>query len=366
MPGANATIKYIPVDKLLFDPKNPRLPSSVKGENERAVLNWMLTDATIIELMSSIGEQGYFPGEPLLAIPAKKKGFYEVIEGNRRLASVKLLRNPELAPTKAKSVQIVSEEAKREPPDVLPALVYEKREKILDYLGYRHITGIKEWDPLAKARYLDQLRKKFSNLSPEEQYRSLARIIGSRADYVARLLTGFGVYEYIDDQSFFKIRGLNEDSFDFSVFTTALNYADIAEFVGLEHRGDTSLTHLNKENLKLLISWMFERYAEGKTRLGESRNLKELSAIVSSPRALEAFIAGVPLERAYLLTEEPALLFSKAINDAKARLMDAHESSYLVDKPLQSDSEMLLDVMKLARDLRSLVENKLFALETES
>lgn len=365
MPANNGNLQYIPITKLLFDPKNPRLPSSVNGENERAVLDWMLKEGTIIELMSSIGEQDYFPGEPLLAVPSKKNGFYEVIEGNRRLAAIKLLHNPELATRKGRSTKVVSEEAKHKP-DTLPALVYKKREDILDYLGYRHITGIKEWDPLAKARYLSQLQQKFLNLPAGEQYKSLARIIGSRADYVARMLTGYSAYEYMKDENFFDIPDLIEDTLDFSVLTTALNYSNIAEFVGLEHRGDATLANIDRSNLKLLMSWMFEKNSEGMTKLGESRDLKNLSAIVSSPRALEAFIDGASLERAYLLTEEPSLLFSKSINEAKARLMDAHENSYLVDEPLKSDSDMLFDVMKLARDLKSIVDTKLFALEPTS
>ncbi len=47
--------------------------------------------------MLSIGQQGYFPGEPLLAV--KSNGNYIVVEGNRRLAAVKLL-NGDLLPPK--------------------------------------------------------------------------------------------------------------------------------------------------------------------------------------------------------------------------------------------------------------------------
>src|SRR5882762_9376812 len=108
MPTNNKSIQYEKVDNLLFDPDNPRFPSTLNGEDEDEVLDWMLKDATIVELMGSIGEQGYFPGEPLLVVPAKKGGKYYVVEGNRRLSAVKLLLKPNLAPTKKKSVQIAS------------------------------------------------------------------------------------------------------------------------------------------------------------------------------------------------------------------------------------------------------------------
>ena len=59
-------INYSQINSLRFDPHNPRLPPSVDGENEELLLDWMLREGSIIELMASIGENGYFPGEPLL------------------------------------------------------------------------------------------------------------------------------------------------------------------------------------------------------------------------------------------------------------------------------------------------------------
>ncbi len=69
-------IEYLPVGSLEYDPDNPRLPSSIKGNDVTEVVNWMLTDASIIELMGSIGEKGFFPAEPLLVVqdPNSKKG----------------------------------------------------------------------------------------------------------------------------------------------------------------------------------------------------------------------------------------------------------------------------------------------------
>ncbi len=45
-------------------------------------------------MAKSIVLRGYFPNEPLLAI--KEKDRYVVVEGNRRLAALKALREPGL------------------------------------------------------------------------------------------------------------------------------------------------------------------------------------------------------------------------------------------------------------------------------
>ncbi len=197
MTDASIKIDFLPVQNLRFDPLNPRLPSSIRGSDEEAVLAYLLKDATLIELMGSIGEQDFFAGEPLLVCndPAEN-GAYLVVEGNRRLGSVKLLNKPELAPTNKTSVQKASQEAKFKP-SVLPAVIYPNRQSILGYLSYRHITGVKSWNPLQKARYLAQLRSGILELPVAQQFRTLAKSIGTKSDYVARLLTGHSVYNEI-------------------------------------------------------------------------------------------------------------------------------------------------------------------------
>ena len=120
-------IELIDISDLAFDPQNPRLPRNFDSEDETEVLRWMLDDASLIELMGSIGEQGYFPGEPLLGY--KKGAVTVVVEGNRRLAAAKLLLHPNSAPTRKKSVLEVSSAATNKP-DKLPVIIYANREKI--------------------------------------------------------------------------------------------------------------------------------------------------------------------------------------------------------------------------------------------
>src|SRR4051812_36555816 len=83
---------YIPLDRLRFDPENPRFPTSLDGHDRAAVLTFMIQDANLLELMASIAGQGFFPGEPLLVSANEEDpGTWLVIEGNRRLAACMLL-----------------------------------------------------------------------------------------------------------------------------------------------------------------------------------------------------------------------------------------------------------------------------------
>ena len=106
-------IKWAPVESLEFDPENPRLPASVDRSDPSAVLRWMLEDASTLELMGSIGAQGYFAGEPLLTV--RRNGSWIVVEGNRRVAAVKLLLHPEEAPSRRRAVAQVVDASKSRP-----------------------------------------------------------------------------------------------------------------------------------------------------------------------------------------------------------------------------------------------------------
>ena len=356
------SIEYKNIDDLIYDPKNPRLPSSlVKGDNEKDVINWMLTDAAILELMGSIGEKGFFPAEPLLAVPSVSyPGKFEVVEGNRRLTAAKLLKEPQLADKRKSSIKLIKSEAKFIP-DELPVFVFSDRSEILDYLGFKHITGVKPWSALAKAKYLKELQAEYSELSIEDQYKNLAKAIGSRSDYVRDLLVGLAIYEKINENDYFDIDGLNEDSIDFGVYYTALSRANIPRFLGIEKSGVNPTANLNLEHLKEFTEWVSKKTDQGATRLGESRNLTKLSQILyeEDSKALVAFRAGKTLDEALMLTEEPERLFSNSITDSLGKLTLANSLIHRLEIALRSDYENLNETKSLSDNMMLLLQKKM-------
>ena len=110
MKNKNQNIEFIDLKDLYLDEANPRLPSKFKKKTpkQEEIVNWMLGDASIIELMLAIGQAGFFIGEALLVV--KEDGKYVVIEGNRRLTSCLLLSNPDLADSRNKKIEKVLNE----------------------------------------------------------------------------------------------------------------------------------------------------------------------------------------------------------------------------------------------------------------
>ena len=343
----------VKIEDLRLDNKeNPRLPNKLVGATDQEIAKYMVLKGNVLALMESIGEKGFFPGEPLLVTKENDRDGFVVVEGNRRLTAVLLLRNPNLCNVKRATLRDAVKAAhKKNIPAKLPVIVYSYRDEILDYLGYRHITGIKEWGPLSKAKYLRKLYKRSNAATPNEKCRELARIIGSRSDYVRKLLCGLKVYDEINDSG---ILGDDLEDVSFSLITTALGYTNIQEFIGLESGEEIAADSLIQENLEEFTVWLFKE-KEGTTRLGESRNLGMLSEVVGNPEALEEFRNGTPLEDAYFISGGAKETVLKAINTAYNRLDIAFRFSRNNVVLTAEEITKLDDILKTTRAIKKLV-----------
>jgi hypothetical protein len=332
----------VQLDNLRFDPENPRLPPTVDGTDEGAVLTWMLSDSSLSELMGSIASHGYFPGDPLLVSPWVESGEepdfgdgveYKVVEGNRRLGALKLLSGRAEAPRRRSTVEELVAIAASQDLDPVAACLFPKRDAILDYLGYRHITGIKEWDPLEKARYLRQLRVRASEIAGPPSNTELARTIGSKGPYVGRLLAGLEALERLSGKPGLVESDLDIDDVPFSLLTTAFNHDGIVnDLLKLDRADDPDLKGVDEAGLEKLGEWLFVPRDKGKTALEDSRNMGLLSSIVGSPKAVEAFDRGMPIKEAALLAHRPDEVLMAALDEAKGRLRIAGDHADELDR----------------------------------
>jgi ParB-like chromosome segregation protein Spo0J len=86
--------KTLPIASLHLDAKNPRLGRETTARAPREIIQYLFDHDKALDLAQSIVARGYFPNEPLLAV--RENDRYVVVEGNRRLAALKALKEPGL------------------------------------------------------------------------------------------------------------------------------------------------------------------------------------------------------------------------------------------------------------------------------
>jgi hypothetical protein len=323
-----ADFKRIPFQNLKLDDKNPRLPKSMAKKSEKDIINYFLSDASLVELMLAIGKNDFFEGEQLLVIKSSDN-YYTVIEGNRRLSAVKLLHDPSIAKHYRSKVEKVIQQSEFFP-ELIPCLVFSDKDQILKYLGFRHITGIKSWKLLEKARYVTGLKNDFySKQSLPSASREIAKMIGSRQDYVLRILTGYYLYDIIEKNNFYNIKDLDDTTFHFNYIADSLSRSNIESFLGINLDLDNPVQNIKTDNLKEWTRWLFDKDLPNKI-IGDSNNLNLLNKILDPQheKAIQVFREGTPIRIAVEYTDDIKEQFEKAVQAAINNLEKADSLSH--------------------------------------
>lgn len=345
--------KRIRIEDLKLDTYNPRLPKSMGDKSESEIINFFLSDASLVELMLAIGKNDFFEGEQLLVVKTGIK--YTVIEGNRRLSAVKLLHNPNIATIYKSKVEQVVKESEYFPTEI-PCLIFEDKDKILKYLGYRHITGIKSWKLLEKARYITKLKKDFySGITSQEASREIAKMIGSRRDYALRILVGYELYATIENNGFYGIKDLNDTSFHFNYIADSLSRSKIEAFLGVNLESENPSKDLDLIHLKEWTNWLFNKNLPNKI-IGDSEHLNILNKVLDAPLALKAFRDGERLFKAFELTDGVNEQFQNAIGEAAIQLEKADSLTHKVNGFYVGLIDDLQNINKIIRKIKTVKE----------
>src|SRR5580698_10829182 len=102
----------VPTALLDFDPGNYRLvEDGIKNPTDSQIILALADMADLSEVVESIAANGYIDIEPIIAQRVGER--WRVLEGNRRLAAIRLLQNPSLAKGTGISVPEMSDKNKK-------------------------------------------------------------------------------------------------------------------------------------------------------------------------------------------------------------------------------------------------------------
>lgn len=157
-------IARIPISNLLVDVSNPRLADiqSTQTEAIRAIASQQ--KSKLLTLANDIIEYGTDPSTlPIVAPFERGSEHYLAYEGNRRIAVLKILENPDIVlgavDNKIYEAFVeLSKEYQKEPIKILPCVILDEDEDITHWLELRHTgenkgAGVVKWGGAETARF---------------------------------------------------------------------------------------------------------------------------------------------------------------------------------------------------------------------
>lgn len=182
--------KRLSVANLLLDERNPRLGRGANGLSSREIVQYLFDHDKALDVARSIATRGYFENEPLLAV--RENGRHVVVEGNRRLAALKAIREPELLGNKRKQVQFLARNVDLDAIARVPVTIAPDRRATDRLLAGRHIgTPVLAWRAENRANFIlskleegydvDQIRERLGfsaqDIQEARQTRAVTEII---------------------------------------------------------------------------------------------------------------------------------------------------------------------------------------------
>lgn len=294
---------------LRLDPENPRLPEQLQGSDQVALLQYLHENGVLDELIRSFNDNSFFQHEPLIAYHDSEHGLI-VLEGNRRLAALKIL----LGSSEAQDLGL--SHGLEEPPtperiaelSKVPVYVVEDRDEVHRFLGFRHIGGIKTWPAEAKARYLLQEADRAAGRAVENPFLDVARRVGSNSQGVRNSYTAIALLQHAQDEYGLNVTHVRDHRF--GVWLRCMT-SDVRQYVGLNGARSyaevrESITRVHEPPLREVLADLTPR--EGRRAvLADSRDVTVYGQVLVNEVAREVLRRYDDLQVARQIVEAAAL-----------------------------------------------------------
>ena len=346
--GLAHTIKFASLEDLYLDPLNPRLGRANSGAAvTQSQIMERMRGWSLEELAVSFLENGFWPQEAIIVVKEELYGPPEklvVIEGNRRIASLKYLEKAMSGEWTRRNWRQMSVDAtiNEDLFTKIPYILADSRNDVIAFLGYRHVTGIKEWNPAEKAEFIARMVDK-QGMS----YDAIRRQIGSRVDTVRRNYIAFRILDQIESLGIeISDTGMGRR---FSVLFLSLREAGVQGFLGVNTRAEpedarTPVPAEKFDELSEFSKWLFGTH-DSPPIFTDSRQVGNFARILSSAEAVEYlrsspnFSFEVAIQKAGIEDEEIEIQLKEASNQIELALSRVH--LHLESEPIQKAVQRL-------------------------
>ncbi|MCY4301877.1 MAG: hypothetical protein OXC68_09125 [Aestuariivita sp.] len=366
--GATAPVL---VDCLTLDRENPRLVGNDSSASDEAIISQLFKREELGELLQSIAANGYLDIEPLIVLEHDE--VFTVLEGNRRLAAIRLFREPRLIERIFNQERVhISlpqiEEDKRATLEEVSVYRVAHRDDARSFIGFKHINGAAKWDSYAKGKFAADWYRR-SGLTLEQ----IAERIGDRHATVKRMVNAIYVLEQATNSDIFDIADRVNPKFNFSHLYTALSRAPYINFLGLTDvwsRFDSKPNPVPKEredNLREVLTWIYGSKENDILPVVFSQNpdIKHLGEILVNAEGLNVLRVSRNLMDAYASIQPAKERFAEGLLQARGAIRNVTNSLRGFDGrdlslvTIAEDIEETIQTIlgRMRKKIRSIAEN---------
>ena len=299
-------IEYVPLDQIALDPWNPRLGRTAHlAELAPDEVYNRMRDWSLEELATSFLESGFWAHEAVLCVNEMIQGEERlvVIEGNRRIAALKRLQKTFSGEEESKKwLDTISEvDGPGDLFNEVPYILLPSRAEVNSFLGFRHVTGIKEWDPPEKAQFIVKMINENGY-----SYKQVMRKIGSKTPTVQKNYIAFSILLQLESMDGVDVGKIEEK---FSVLFLSLARSEVRKFLGLQRAFEADPKDIGlpidqkyEENLREFARWLFGD-EENSPVVTDSRQVDRFAKVLASEEGLEYLrtVKRPSLEKAFVI-----------------------------------------------------------------
>lgn len=322
-PDVDPPFAFSPQDielaKLLLDPNNYRFLDKKKFKKrvitrahedsvQSATLDSLELSYQLDELKQSIIVNGYVPMERIIVVPYPAKiGFFLIVEGNRRVASLKSLLKEEKDGVR----ELTS--AQRANFSKIPCAVLKASGKSLKHaervlMGIRHIAGPKEWGAYQQALLVSELR-----LEDGLDFRMIGETLGMSSSEASRRFRAICALKQMETDELYAKKA--EPEF-YRLFHELVALPDVRERFGWSAEANAFADLERARQFFELITPDGKREPKLKTY----SDIRKLKAIIGHPLAEASLLdLEVPLGEALRISDQ-----GNRPTSASALLAEAH------------------------------------------
>ncbi|MGP0150402.1 hypothetical protein [Pseudomonas oryzihabitans] len=321
-----------PIELLELDRNNPRLMTGTNYQldSEIDLIKVICSISDVRELVISICDNGYLNLEPLIIYSETGTSPYQVLEGNRRLTAIKLIRSPELASAAGMNIPSVKPEVLRSTDQVKVFRVADPADARA-FIGFKHINGPQRWDAYAKARFATDWYK--SELENGVTIDDIATRLGDNHNTIRSIVSSLLLLDQAREEQVYSIDDrTNPGRFAFSHLYTALGRPEYRDFLGLELGWDKnpSASPVSSEKLEALGEMLTFVYGSKSSNVAakvksQNPDLKNLGKVLANDVALAKLRSGAALDIAFEETLPPSKVLADAMVAANLQLKRAIE-----------------------------------------